>query len=53
MALPPELMTEDKWTTARFVRLVIFFLTAGFAYPHVMTEGLDLAAQDLYYRNKK
>ncbi len=32
---------DGKLTIGRLGRMVVFFLTAGFAYPNVFIEGLD------------
>ncbi len=35
---------DGKITPARIGRMIIFFLSAGFLYPNVWTEGMDLTA---------
>jgi len=33
---------DGKITPARIGRMIVFFLSAGFLYPNVWTEGMDL-----------
>ena len=36
--------SDGKMTLARVGRMFVFFLSAGFLYPNVMTEGMDLTS---------
>jgi hypothetical protein len=40
----PGTELDGKITPARIGRMIVFFLSAGFLYPNVMTEGMDLTA---------
>ena len=39
----PAVIPSFADSLSRLGRMIAFFLTAGFAYPNVMTEGMDLA----------
>lgn len=40
----PSKDLDGKMTLGRIGRMFLFFMTAGFAYPNVMIEGLDPTA---------
>jgi len=52
-------VTRVMGRIGRMCRMFVFFLTAGFAYPNVWIEGMDLASiqskseGDLYAKKKK
>ena len=40
----PSEALDGKMTFGRICRMILFFATAGFAYPNVMIEGIDPTA---------